>query len=76
MDYKNALRNLITGVAILGAIAVASVMTRAQDKSENRKSTVQRTSGRDPFKKYEPVVKTKNAASKLEPPSIQARIDR
>jgi hypothetical protein len=76
MDYKNALRNLITAVAILGAIAVASVMTRAQDKVENKKSTVQRTSGRDPFKKYEPVVKTKGAVSKLEPPSIQARIDR
>lgn len=76
MDYKNAFRNLITAVAILGAIAVASVMTRAQDKAENKKSTVQRTSARDPFKKYEPVVKTKSATSKLEPPSIQARIDR
>jgi hypothetical protein len=76
MDYKNALRNLITLVAILGAIAVASVMTRAQDKAENKKSMVQRTSGRDPFRKYEPVVKTKSALSKLEPPSIQARIDR
>lgn len=75
MDYKNALRNLITAVAILGAIAVASVMTKAQDKVENKKSTVQRTSGRDPFRKYEPVVKTKSALSKLEPPSIQARID-
>jgi hypothetical protein len=76
MDYKNALRNLITAVAILGAIAVASVMTKAQDKPESKKSTVQRTSGRDPFKKYEPVVKTRSALSKLEPPSIQARIDR
>jgi Tfp pilus assembly protein PilP len=76
MDYKNALRNLITAVAILGAIAVASVMTRAQDKPESKKSTVQRTSGRDPFRKYEPVFKTKSALSKLEPPSIQARIDR
>jgi hypothetical protein len=76
MDYKNALRNAITAVAILGAIAVASVMTRAQDKPETKGSAVvQKTSGRDPFKRYEPVVKTKSM-SKLEPPSIQARIDR
>lgn len=77
MDYKNAFRNAITAVAILGAIAVASVMTRAQDKAETKKSTAaERTTGRDPFKKYEPVVKTKSSVSRLEPPSIQVRIDR
>ncbi|MEK6334444.1 MAG: hypothetical protein AABM67_05800 [Acidobacteriota bacterium] len=77
MDYKNALRNVITAVAILGAIAVASVMTRAQDKPEAKKPVVaERKSGRDPFKKYEPMVKTKGTLSKLEPPSIQVRIDR
>lgn len=77
MDYKNALRNAITAVAILGAIAVASVMTRAQDKAETKKSTAaERTSGRDPFRKYEPVVKTKGSVGKLEPPTIQVRIDR
>jgi hypothetical protein len=78
MDYKNAIRNTITAVAILGAIAVASVMTRAQDKAAPAKkpATTERTSGRDPFKKYEPVVKTKGSGSKLEAPTIQARIDR
>jgi hypothetical protein len=78
MDYKNAIRNAVTTVAILGAIAVASVMTRAQDKAAPAKkpATTERTSGRDPFKKYEPVVKTKGLGSKLEPPTIQARIDR
>jgi hypothetical protein len=77
MDYKNAVRNVITAVAILGAIAVASVMTRAQDKPEAKKPVAaERKSGRDPFKKYEPILKTKGGVSKLEPPSIQVRIDR
>ncbi|MFS8084556.1 MAG: hypothetical protein ACMG6H_02925 [Acidobacteriota bacterium] len=78
MDYKNAIRNVFTAAAILGAIAVASVMTAAQDKAQAKKAvTAERKSGRDPFKKYEPVVKTgKGSASKLEAPTIQARIDR
>lgn len=78
MDYKNAIRNAVTVVAIIGAIAVASVMTRAQDKAAPAKkpATTERTSGRDPFKKYEPVIKVKGSGSKLEPPTIQARIDR
>jgi hypothetical protein len=78
MDYKNAIRNLLTAAAILGAIAVASVMTVAQDKAPARKPVAaERKSGRDPFKRYEPVVRTTNAStSKLEPPTIQVRIDR
>jgi hypothetical protein len=78
MDYKNAIRNLFTAAAILGAIAVASVMTVAQENAPAKKPVaVQKRSGRDPFKKYEPVVKTGTAStSKLEPPTIQVRIDR
>jgi len=77
MDYKNAIRNLLTAAAILGAIAVASVMTAAQGKVPAKKpAAVERQSGRDPFKKYEPLVKTAKATSKLEPPTIQVRIDR
>jgi len=78
MDYKNAIRNLLTAAAIVGAIAVASVMTSAQDMVPAKKPVAaERTSGRDPFKKYEPVVKTgKGSTSKLEPPTIQVRIDR
>src|SRR5258708_13763627 len=77
MDYKNAIRNLLTGAAILGAIAVASVMTVAQDKDPAGKPVAaERKSGRDPFKKYEPVVKANASTSKLEPPTIKVRIDR
>jgi len=77
MDYKNAMRNILIAAAILGAIAVASVMTSAQDKAPAKKPASERTSGRDPFKRYEPVVKTgKGSTTKLEPPTIQVRIDR
>jgi hypothetical protein len=77
MDYKNAIRNLFTAAAILGAIAVASIMTAAQEKVPVKKPVAtERQSGRDPFKKYEPVVKTGKTTSKLEPPTIQVRIDR
>ena len=77
MDYKNAMRNILIAAAILGAIAVASVMTSAQDKAPAKKTASERTSGRDPFKRYEPVVKTgKGSTTKLEPPTIQVRIDR
>src|SRR6266852_4132452 len=79
MDYKNAIRNLLTAAAILGAIAVASVMTAAQEKvpAKKKQAATESTSGRDPFKRYESVVKSgKASTSKLEPPTIQVRIDR
>ena len=82
MDYKNAIRNIVTAAAIVGAIAVASVMTTAQDKADVKKTAdakkpvSERSSGRDPFKKYEVVTKQAKTVSKLEPPTIQVRIDR
>jgi len=36
----------------------------------------EKNSGSDPFKKFEPAVRVKSALVKLEPPSIQVRIDR
>jgi len=77
MDYKNAIRNVLTAAAILGAIAVASVMTVAQDKATARKPVAaERKSGRDPFKKYEPVAKTARLHRSWRRPPIQVRIDR
>ena len=50
----------------------------AQEPSVAAKpATTEKSSGRDPFKKFEPVRKlTKSTPSKLEPPSIQVRIER
>lgn len=77
MDYKNAIRHTVTAATILGAIGFAATTTIAQEPTEAKKPVVsEKTSGRDPFRKYQPVIKTKMATTKLEPPTIQARIDR
>ena len=48
-----------------------------QEPKPAKKVVVEKTAGRDPFKKYVPVVKLgKPGPQKLEPPSIQVRIDR
>jgi hypothetical protein len=53
----------------------AAVSANAQDKSEDVKSSARtNSSGRDPFKKYEPRVAVKKAGP-LMPPSVQERIE-
>jgi Tfp pilus assembly protein PilP len=56
---------------------------QAQDKTDKKTSAAtdqvseKASKGRDPFKKYQPVIKApKGAPAKLEPPSIQVRIER
>jgi Tfp pilus assembly protein PilP len=76
MDYKKAIRIGLTAALTLSAISVAAFDVAAQDKAEV-KPVNEKSSGRDPFKKFQPVIKpSKGAATKLEPPSIQVRIDR
>jgi hypothetical protein len=76
MDYKKAIRIGLTAALTLSAISVAAFDVAAQDKAEV-KPVNEKSSGRDPFKKFQPVIKTsKGAATKLEPPSIQVRIER
>jgi len=81
MDYKNAIRNVTTAAVIFSAIGLTAMTATAQEKAPAKKPVVsektQRTSGRDPFQKYVPVVKMGKALPmKLEAPSIQMRIDR
>ena len=76
MDYKKAIRFGLTAALTFSAMSVAAFDVAAQDKAEV-KAVSEKSSGRDPFKKYQPVIKpSKAAASKLEPPSIQVRIER
>jgi Tfp pilus assembly protein PilP len=76
MDYKKAIRIGLTAVLTLMVVSVAAFDGVAQDKPEV-KPVNEKTSGRDPFKKFQPVIKpSKGSASKLEPPSIQVRIER
>ena len=78
MNYKNAFRFFISAAAIACAMSMVALTVNAQDKSEEKSSaTVKSSGGRDPFKRYAPVVKLpKPAPSKLEPPTIQSRIER
>ncbi len=76
MDYKKAIRIGLTAALTLTAVSVAAFDVAAQDKAEV-KPVNEKSSGRDPFKKFQPVIKpSKGTASKLEPPSIQVRIER
>jgi len=78
MEYKNAIRNIAGATVIFCATGLTAMTTVAQEATPVKKPVVaQKTSGRDPFKKYVPVVKpAKTGPSKLEAPSIQVRIDR
>jgi hypothetical protein len=77
MNYQKAIHYAINAAAILCAVSFLGLTASAQDKTEAKATAViQKSSGRDPFKKYEPVIKRTKVATKLEPPSIQARIER
>ena len=78
MDYKNAIRYLVSVAVILGTISFAAMTTTAQEPAEAKKpAPSEKSSGRDPFKKYQPVFKPgRMAPAKLEAPSIQVRIER
>jgi hypothetical protein len=78
MDYKNAIRYSVSAAVILCAIGLTTMTATAQEPVEGKKPVAtEKASGRDPFKKYAPVVKPgKVAPSRLEAPAIQVRIDR
>ena len=75
MNYKTAIRLLAATATILYAIAFMAFTVAAQEQNEDKKP-VMSEKGRDPFKHYEPVRKFKPVVTKLEPPSIQVRIER
>lgn len=75
MDYKNAIRLGLSAALMTSAISFAAFDVAAQDKAEV-KAVNEKSSGRDPFKRYQPVLKSKAAVTRLEPPSIQVRIER
>ena len=79
MDDKLKIRNVVSTALVFCVVLFAgfTATVSAQEPSVAAKPTTERSSGRDPFKKFEPVRKvTKGTAAKLEPPSIQSRIDR
>jgi hypothetical protein len=78
MDYKNPIRFVVSAAPILCVIGFMAMTATAQQPVEAKKTAVtEKSSGRDPFKKYAPVVKAGKAApSRLDAPTIQVRIER
>jgi hypothetical protein len=78
MEYKNAIRNIAGAAIIFCAPSLTAMTATAQEPKQAKKPVVsERTAGRDPFKKYVPVVKPGKAGpARLEAPSIQVRIER
>ena len=76
MNYKKAIRFGLSVALTFSAVSLAALEVAAQDKAET-KAVSEKPAGRDPFRKYQPVIKpSKAVATKLEPPSIQVRIER
>ncbi len=80
MDDKPKIRYVVPATLVFGVMLFAGLTATASAQEPTvaaKPATSEKSSGRDPFKKFEPVRKmTKGTAAKLEPPSIQVRIDR
>ena len=87
MNYQKLFRSLLMSTTLVCAMIclclTVAAQDQAQDKTDKKASAAtdqvsdKSSKGRDPFKKYQPVIKAlKGAPAKLEPPSIQVRIER
>jgi hypothetical protein len=77
MNYKNTIRyglNVVIAAASISGMAGA-IHAQAQKTADKPAVTVKK-GGRDPFKRYEVPVRVSKSTTKLDPPSIQVRIDR
>jgi len=77
MKHTSSIRYGLKPALVIAAISLSgATIASAQDQkpAEKMSSSVKR-GGRDPFNKYEPVIKGKSATT-LDAPSIQARIER
>jgi len=67
MNYERIIKRSLAVIVTALTITASAVLVNAQDAPVRK--------GRDPFKKYEPPVKIVKT-TKIEPPSIQVRIER
>ncbi|HEY6047117.1 MAG TPA: hypothetical protein VIU65_10980 [Pyrinomonadaceae bacterium] len=78
MKHNSTLRHGLN-ITLIGAVICAGGLTivsaQGQKPAEKQKASVRR-GGRDPFKKYEVIVRPPRATTKLEAPPIQVRIER
>jgi len=77
MNYKNTVRYMVSA-AIFCALSSGALIVSAQDKKGEKAPVISEKSsaGRDPFRKYAPVIKPAKSTTKLDAPSIQVRIER
>ena len=77
MNYKNTVRYIVSA-AIFFALSSGVLIVSAQDKKNEKAPVISEKSsaGRDPFRKYVPVIKPPKSTTKLDAPSIQVRIER
>ena len=77
MNFKHAVRYSFSIAGILCAMGLVAITATAQEKSDAKKAAAnEKSSVRDPFKKYQPLIKQPKVVTKLEAPSIQMRIER
>ena len=77
MKYERIIRLSLVLFIAATTISGSAVLVNAQEAAKPSAPAKQaRKGGRDPFKRYEPPVKTVKATTKLEPPAIQVRIER
>ena len=77
MNFKHAVRYSFSIAGILCAMGLVAITATAQEKSDAKKAAAnEKSSVRDPFKKYQPLIKQPKVVTKLEAPSIQVRIER
>ena len=81
MDDKLKIRYVVPATLVFCVMFFAGLAATASAQEQNaaaaKTAPAGKSSGRDPFKKYEVTRRLiKGTSSKLEPPSIQARIDR
>ena len=79
MNYKDTIRYAASSALIFAAVYLGGLMVTASAQTQSaatKKASPEKSAPRDPFKKYEAVMKPGKASSKMEAPSIQARIER
>jgi hypothetical protein len=81
MNHKQTFRYIVTTAILLGAISFAGSAFAQQPTTTAEKPVpadkADKKGGRDPFKKYEAIRKPGKAPNaKLEPPTIEVRIER
>jgi len=76
MNYERIIRLSLAVIIAATTMTASAVLASAQEETKPEAPAKQaRKGGRDPFKKYEPPIKN-TKPTKLEPPTIQVRIER